>query len=180
MVKATIEAVLPGALAQLFAVDSSTSDPTATPSIATRISTRIAADAGERLQVAYIRKLDKLRTDTLNDAYDVRVTASNEFFEELGDHKADLTIIKEEGITELRDQLESTVEELTETAEAIKDKTNAEMQEYAGELCIEACERLSDAVLMEKARCMRRITTGRVAIQDAHAGQGRRAASLPL
>lgn len=180
MVKTTIEAVLPDALAQLFAVDSSTSDPTAPPSIATRISTRIAADAGERLQATYIRKLDKLRTDTLNDAYNVRVTADNELFEELGDHKVDLTSVKEEGIIELRDQLESTVGELTETAEAIRDKTNAEMREYAGELCIETCEKLSDAVAIEKARCMRRIISGRVAKEDAHAGECRRATSLPL
>lgn len=181
MVKTTVEAVLPSALAQLFGVGFSTSDPTATLSIATRISTRIAADAGERLQEVYFRKLDKLRTDTLNDAFDTRATADNEFFEELDNYKADLAITKEEGITELRDHLDKTVEELTERAEAIRNKTDAEMREYAEECCFEACGKLGDAVATEEARCMRRIgRMGWIAGQDAHAGRGGRAASLPL
>ena len=179
--KATVEAALPNALAQLFRIDSSTSDPAATPSIATRISTRIAADAGERLQEVYFQKLDKLRTDTLNDALDTRTMADNEFYEELDDYKADLAVTKEEGITELRSHLDHTVETLTERAEAIKHETDAEIREYAEELCFEACGRLSDAVAIEEARCMRRIRRiGRDTGQDGFTIQGRRAASLPL
>lgn len=94
--KSTVEAVLPGALSQLFTVYFSNSNPTTTPSIATRISTGIAADAGERLRETYLRRLDKLWTDTLNEAFDVRATADNEFFEGLDEHKTELKIITEE------------------------------------------------------------------------------------
>ena len=41
------------------------------------------------------------------------------------------------GIAELRDQLKSVLEELTDKAHAIRDKTDAEMREQAEEFCFE-------------------------------------------
>lgn len=97
------------------------------------------------MEEGYIRGLDKLRTETLNDAYDVRVMANNQFFEDLEDSKVDLTIAKEQGMIELRDFSDRMVEELRGRGKAIREETKAEMQEDAEEVCRETYEKLCDA-----------------------------------
>jgi hypothetical protein len=171
--------VLPSTLNKLFAVNSSTSDSTATPSIRTRISTRIAANAREQLQEVYLQKLNKIRADTFNNAFNTRATANNKFFKALNNHKADLIIIKEEGITELRNRLDSTVNKLIKRADAIRDKTDVEMQEHAKEFCLKACKRFGNAVATEEARYIQRIRKiALIAGQDARNRQVQQATLL--
>jgi hypothetical protein len=181
MVKTTIEAVLPDALAQLFAVDSSISDTTAAPSIGTRISTRIADHAGELLQKIYIEKLDKLRTDTLNAAYDSRADADYLLYEQVDNYKVDLAITKEEGISELHDEVENTMGKFTERVEALTNQMHADIREQADELCLEASGRLQEAVAVQEKICLQGIKRrSLIPDQDATAGRTQRASSLPL
>jgi hypothetical protein len=189
--------IMPDVLARLFVVppSSSTLNPAATACIGTLISARIAADVKSRLKEVhtealkeiYAKMLKEIHMDTLDAALDLRNAADVEFYEELHDYKLDLTTAKEEGLTEMRHEFDSKLEELVETAAEIEAQTGAEMQEHADEVYHGVWEKLNRLVAMKEAtqvQQMRKTLEREKKTLDEerhlYADIGQRATSLPL
>lgn len=128
-VKSAVEAVLPSALARLFAAGFST------PGVS------------KQLKVDFFSTIDKLRTNMLNDADDRRAAADNDFFELVGEFKEDLLVVKEDYITELIKTAETCVEETTEICQSIKVNASKDMEEDADAICAESCKKHNDTCM---------------------------------
>ena len=145
---------MPNLLARAFAVPVS-SEPHAAASIGSLVSARIASDVESRLATLHSKAIeesctntvkqmsgdfitrvlsDKLKDvfeDVLDKGFDIRNNADVTFFEELEDHKLDLTIAKDDGLEEIRRELDDKREDLIATAEEVVSRSSADVQRLA-------------------------------------------------
>ena len=169
--------IMPDVLARAFAVSppAPTSDSIPAGSVGSLISARIAADVESRLKPVQAKTIEEvctntmkqmsagtmrevcaetlkeLHTSTMDNALDLRNTADVEFHEELDGHKLDLTFAKDEGLEEIRRELDSKLEELVTTAAETVVQSGAEVQGHADDVYLEVWKRLSRTVSMKEA-----------------------------
>jgi len=174
--------MMPDTLASLFSVSPQpvTSSPLANIPIGTLISTRIAADAAAQLKETFIDTLKELRTEALGEALDTRNAADAEFLEELSDYRLELVAAKDDGITEIQDQLATTLEKLDEETAGIVGEAEAEILDRVEWVCTDACDRLDKIASVKESAFLQRIEkTGQGTGQDSQTDRNRRGASLP-
>ncbi|KAF2451157.1 hypothetical protein P171DRAFT_37 [Karstenula rhodostoma CBS 690.94] len=198
-----LDKIMPNVLARAFAVPRpSTSDPLATGSICSLINARIASDVKSYLQPLHTKaieeactntvrqmsaefitrisaeKLKEVLRSTLDNAFDLRADADYQFFAELDEHKLDMTIAKDEGLEEIRRELDNQREDVLATAAEVVVQSGADLQKQADEAWNSAKRALSlqKAMLVQR----RKVSEQEHGRRPAGHGRGQRATSVPL
>ncbi|KAJ4300814.1 hypothetical protein N0V90_002902 [Kalmusia sp. IMI 367209] len=146
-----LQTMLPDMLSRLFAVSpsSSFSSPPLAPHPNGLSSTR-------NLLSARLNAIAKTQLQILQDEALARVAIADAEFEDvLEDHRLDLVMAKDEGITELNrafdDRLEEFKETTTEIAAEVAEEVGDKVGLHAEEVCADVCERVDALVGMEPA-----------------------------
>lgn len=89
--------------------------------------------SGELITRISSKKLKDVLKDVLDQGFDMRADADALFFEELDSHKLDVTIAKNEGLDEIRVELDQKREDLMATAEEVVSKVQTDVQRLAAQ-----------------------------------------------